>query len=85
MDKEKEIDHKKVEKEVIEVLDKLRPFLISDGGDIEFVKYEEGIVYVRMMGHCAGCPMIDSTLKDGIEIAITSEIPEVIEVRNVEE
>ena len=37
-----------------------------------------------MLGHCADCPMIDMTLKDGVEIAITSEIPEVIEVRNVE-
>lgn len=76
---------KALETKVIEVIDKLRPFLISDGGNIEFVKLEDNIVYVRMMGHCAGCPMLDTTLKEGIEIAITSEIPEIIEVRNVEE
>lgn len=75
---------KQTEAKIIEIIDKLRPFLISDGGNIEFVKFENGIVYVKMMGHCAGCPMIDTTLKEGIEIAITSEIPEVIEVRNVE-
>lgn len=76
---------KDLETKVIEVIDKLRPFLISDGGNIEFVKLEDNIVYVKMMGHCAGCPMLDTTLKEGIEIAITSEIPEIIEVRNVEE
>ncbi len=71
-----------VEKKIIEIIDKLRPFLINDGGNIEFVKFEDGIVYVKMMGHCSDCPMMDVTLKDGIELAITSEIPEVIEVRN---
>lgn len=76
---------KDLETKVIEVIDKLRPFLISDGGNIEFVKLEDNIVYVKMMGHCAGCPMLDTTLKEGIEIAITSEIPEIIEVRNVDE
>lgn len=79
-----ENNNKNVENKILEVIDKLRPFLISDGGNIEFVKFEDGIAYVKMMGHCADCPMVDTTLKEGIEIAITSEIPEVIEVRNVE-
>lgn len=74
---------KETEKKIIEILDKIRPFLISDGGNIEYIKYEDGIVYVKMMGHCQDCPMIDLTLKDSIEMAITSEIPEVIEVRNI--
>lgn len=74
---------KETEKNIIEIIDKIRPFLISDGGNIEYIKYEDGIVYVKMMGHCQDCPMIDLTLKDSIEMAITSEIPEVIEVRNI--
>ena len=74
---------KETEKKIIEIIDKIRPFLISDGGNIEYIKYEDGIVYVKMMGHCQDCPMIDLTLKDSIEMAITSEIPEVIEVRCV--
>ena len=74
---------KETEKKIIEIIDKIRPFLISDGGNIEYIKYEDGIVYVKMMGHCQHCPMIDLTLKDSIEMAITSEIPEVIEVRNI--
>ena len=64
---------KETEKKIIEIIDKIRPFLISDGGNIEYIKYEDGIVYVKMMGHCQDCPMIDLTLKDSIEMAITSE------------
>ena len=55
------------EEKIIEIINKLRPFLISDGGNIEFVKYEDNIVYIRMMGACANCQMLDVTLKEGIE------------------
>jgi Fe-S cluster biogenesis protein NfuA len=71
------------EKTIIEIIEKLRPYLIGDGGDIEFVKYENNIVYVRLTGACAHCHMIDVTLKDGIESAIQFEVPEVLEVINV--
>lgn len=71
------------EKKIIEVIDQLRPFLINDGGNIEFVKYENQIVYIKMMGACADCVMIDATLKDGIEMAIKEEVPEVNEVINI--
>ena len=76
---------KETEQRIIEVIDKIRPFLISDGGNIEYVKFEGGIVSVKMMGHCSDCPMLDVTLKDSIEIAIINEVPEVIEVRNINE
>lgn len=76
---------KETEQKIIDIIEKIRPFLISDGGNIEYVKFEEGIVYVKMMGHCSDCPMLDVTLKESIELAITSEIPEVIEVRNIVE
>ena len=69
---------------IIEIIDKIRPFLISDGGNIEFIKYEDNIVYVSLLGACAGCAMIDITLKDGIEELIINEIPEVKEVVNVD-
>lgn len=49
------------------VIEKIRPFLISDGGNLEFVKYENNIVYVKLLGACAECGMLDITLKDGIE------------------
>ena len=72
-----------VEERIINVIDKIRPFLISDGGNIEFVKFENGIVYVKFMGQCSNCQLIDVTLKDGIEMALINEIPEVIEVKNI--
>ena len=76
-------ENKLIEKKIISIIDKLRPFLVSDGGMIDFVKFEDGICYVKLSGACANCGLINYTLKDGIELAITSEIPEVIEVRNV--
>jgi len=79
---------KKKEEDVVlhikEIIEKIRPFLISDGGNIEFIKYENNIVYVSLLGACAGCAMIDITLKDGIEELIINEIPEVKEVVNVD-
>lgn len=77
--KEENIDLK-----IIALIDKIRPFLISDGGNLEFVKYEDNIVYVRLTGACADCAMIDVTLKDGIEELLINEIPEIKEVRNVD-
>lgn len=71
------------EEKIKEVIDKLRPFLINDGGNIEFLKYENNIVYIKMMGACSNCYMLDVTLKDGIEAAIKEEVPEVIDVINV--
>ncbi len=73
-----------VEKRIIEVIDKIRPFLISDGGDIKYIKFEDGIVYVKLLGHCSNCSIMDVTLKDGIEMALINEIPEVVEVKNID-
>ncbi|MBR2833256.1 MAG: NifU family protein [Bacilli bacterium] len=70
-------------KKIKEVIDKIRPFLITDGGNIEFIKYEDKIVYIKMLGACAGCDLIDYTLKDGIESAIKEEVPTVKEVINI--
>ena len=73
-----------VESKIRSLIDKIRPFLVNDGGNLEFVKYIDNIVYVRMMGACKDCAMMDITLKDGIEELIINEIPEVKEVRNIE-
>ena len=71
------------EQKFINIIDELRPFLINDGGNIEFVKYEDNIVYIKMMGACSNCEMLDLTLKNGIEAAIKEEVPEVKEVINI--
>jgi len=71
------------EQTIIDIIEHLRPFLINDGGDIEFIKYENNIVYIKMMGACSNCHMLDITLKEGVEAAIKSEVPEVKEVINI--
>ncbi|WP_373604604.1 NifU family protein [Bhargavaea cecembensis] len=68
---------------VQEVLDKLRPFLLRDGGDCELVDVEEGIVKLRLLGACGTCPSSTITLKAGIERALLEEVPGVVEVEQV--
>ena len=63
------------------IIEKIRPFLINDGGDVEFVRYEDGIVYVKLFGNCVDCEIADSEIKDTVETILTSEIPEVLEVK----
>jgi len=62
-------------------LDKVRPFIQRDGGDVEFVDFIDGIVYINMKGACADCMMIDSTISDGIEIILQEEVPGVLGVK----
>ena len=76
--------NEETELKIIALIDKIRPFLVSDGGNLEFVKYENNIVYVRLMGACKDCVMMDITLKDGIEELIINEVPDVKEVVNVD-
>lgn len=63
-----------------EVLAKIRPMLQRDGGDVELVEVEDGIVKVRLTGACGGCPMATMTLKRGIEAKMKEEIPDLKEV-----
>ncbi len=76
---------KETENRIINVLDKIRPYLNQDGGDVKFVKFEDGICYVSLKGACAGCEFATITLSQTVEEMLVSEIPEVIEVRNIEE
>jgi Fe-S cluster biogenesis protein NfuA len=69
--------------EVLEVLDKLRPFLQRDGGDVELVDVEDGIVKLRLMGACGSCPSSTITLKAGIERALLEEVEGIQEVMHV--
>lgn len=68
---------------VYELIDKVRPYLRSDGGDIEIVSVEDGIVYVKMLGACDGCGLIDVTLRQGIETMLLENVPGVIAVVTV--
>ena len=73
-----------IELKIISIIDRIRPFIVSDGGNIEYVKYENNIVYIDLTGACKDCSLIDVTLKDGIEEIIINEIPEVKEVKIIE-
>lgn len=71
-------------KQVHILIDKVRPYLQRDGGDIEIVNVEDGIVYVKMMGACDGCVAIDVTLKQGIETMLLENVPGIIAVVNLD-
>ncbi len=64
-------------------LDKIRPMLQADGGDVELVDVEDGIVKLRLQGACAGCPGAQMTLKMGVERQLKQDIPEVKAVEAV--
>lgn len=72
-----------MEDKIKEIIDTLRPYMNMDGGDIEFVKYEENYVYVKMFGACQECGFQDSTLNDGLLSYLKSEIPEIEGVINI--
>ncbi len=61
-------------------LDKIRPALEADGGNIELIDVNDGVVKVKLTGACAGCPMSTMTLKNGIERILKQQIPEIKEV-----
>lgn len=82
--KAKEYDS--LSEKIIEILDtRVRPAVAQDGGDIVFESFEDGIVYLKMKGSCAGCPSSSATLKGGIENMLKFYIPEVKEVRQSED
>jgi len=73
-----------MKEKVEQTLEKIRPQLQADGGDVELVGVtEESVVQVRLQGACAGCPMSEMTLKNGIEQALKQEVPEVKAVEAV--
>jgi Fe-S cluster biogenesis protein NfuA len=72
-----------MKEQVQEVLNIIRPSLQADGGDVELVDVKDGVVSVRLTGHCAGCPHSTMTLKQGIERFLKEKIPTVKEVVGV--
>jgi Fe-S cluster biogenesis protein NfuA len=74
--KKEESVREKVEK----VIDEIRPFLEADGGNIELIDVQEGVVKVKLVGACGSCPMSQLTLKRGVEARLKEKVPEVKEV-----
>ena len=75
-----------VESKIKKAIEKVRPSLLMDGGDLQFVNFDgkSGVLKVELMGHCAHCPMSQITLKQGIEAEIMKAVKEVKEVRAVQ-
>jgi Fe-S cluster biogenesis protein NfuA len=71
-----------MKEKVLAALNKIRPMLQRDGGDVELVEVIDGVVKVRLQGACAGCPMSQMTLKNGIERFLKQEIPEIKSVES---
>jgi Fe-S cluster biogenesis protein NfuA len=73
-----------MEVKVVAALEKIRPMLQQDGGDVEFVEFTpENVVRVRLQGHCAGCPYSQMTVKNGIERILKEQYPEISAVESV--
>lgn len=71
--------------QIEDILNQLRPYINQDGGDVEFVDFNDGIVQIRLLGACVGCGIADVTVKQGIEQALIEEVPGVIGVDDVTE
>ena len=69
-----------LKQKTLEVIDKIRPYINRDGGEIEFVKIDEGFVYVRLTGACVGCDLASVTIYDGLEKLLVEYVPGIIGV-----
>ncbi len=73
-----------IKQQVEQALEKIRPFLQKDGGDIKLIDVtDDGVVKVQLVGACQGCPMSQMTLKQGVERALMKEVPGVKEVQSI--
>lgn len=72
-----------VESRIETALDRIRPAIRRDGGDVWLIKVEDAIAYVQMIGACGGCPASNATLKGGIEAVVREDVPEILAVEQV--
>ena len=70
-----------IQDQIKDTIEKIRPFIQRDGGDVTFDSFENGIVYINMLGACEGCSMLNDTLEAGVGILLKEEVPGVIDVR----
>ena len=75
--------YEEIIEEIQSVLNVIRPYIQRDGGDVEFVKFEDGIVYINMTGACVGCGGFESTLREIVEDTLLERVPGVIGVDHV--
>ena len=70
-------------KKIKEMIEQIRPYLNMDGGDIEYIKYEDNYVYIKLYGACTNCLMQDNTINDGLLTMFQEEIPEIKGIINI--
>ncbi len=74
---------KNIKDKIVEAIEDLRPYLNMDGGDIEYIKYEDNYVYVKLYGACTNCLLQDNTINDGLLTMFQEEIPEIKGIINI--
>lgn len=72
-----------IEEKIKEMIEQIRPYLNMDGGDIEYIKYEDNIVYIKLYGACTNCLLQDNTINDGLLTMFQDEIPEIEGIINI--
>lgn len=82
--KKKNNEEENILNKINEMIDEMRPFLNMEGGDIEFIKYEDNYLYIRMLGTCASCIFQSDTIESGLLASFQNEIPEIKGIINVE-
>ncbi len=78
-----EKENNNIEEKIKELIDNIRPYLNMDGGDIEYVKYEDNYVYIKLNGACTNCLLQDNTINDGLLTMFQEEIPEIKGIINI--
>lgn len=71
------------EDKIKEMIETIRPYLQMDGGDVEFIKYEDNFVYIKLNGNCTNCLLQDNTINDGMLLMFQEEVPEIEGIINV--
>lgn len=72
-----------IEDKIKELIENIRPYLNMDGGDIEYIKYEDNYVYIKLYGACTNCLLQDNTINDGLLTMFQDEIPEIKGIINI--
>ncbi len=72
------MDKKEIVSKINEIIDSIRIYVNQDGGDIEFLKFEDGYVYIKILGACVGCAFVENTYHDGLEELLKDELGDIV-------
>ncbi len=72
------MEEKEIVSKINEIIDSIRIYVNQDGGDIDFLKFEDGYVYIKILGACVGCAFVENTYNDGLEELLKDELGELV-------